>query len=243
MSAHVFRFGDCLEHASIQTSSAEVAHSGGAATTVVAGPLVAVIDGGGARGNCTVGGPDGGVAYASDVVFVGALIHWVFSATARFGSFKDILEYDDPPPFAYFLCLLPFALSMGSTLESRGGGKHAHINSYVDVFSKSLSPHLHLSLPSLLSLYRFVTPRRYLLELTGRFLLVEWVAEGDPAIAVARHTDQNPQVQAEAYSTANFEAALGRLVASGVVSAVRERVAVDGPTRVLYVVEKPRTLR
>jgi len=104
-----------------------------------------------------------------DVVYCGAIIHWIFSATASFGNFIDIFEY--------------------------------------------------------------------LFSLSSALVVVEWVAPQDPAILRFGHTSMNTRVQREAYSLANFEAAISHF-GGGIL----ERKEIDGPTRILYVIEKPTTM-
>jgi serine/threonine protein kinase len=104
----------------------------------------------------------------ADVVYCGAIIHWVFSATADFGNFGDIFDY--------------------------------------------------------------------LFSLSSALVVVEWVAPEDPAMSILGHTSINSNVHREAYSTENFEAAI--VQCGGVVLETR---VIDGPTRILYVIEKPVT--
>jgi len=72
---------------------------------------------------------------------------------------------------------------------------------------------------------------KYLIASVGKFLLIEWVDPLDPAIRVFNHLACNSKPTKEAYNVQNFERALSRY------GSIISKKPVDGPTRVMYLVE------
>lgn len=99
-----------------------------------------------------------------DVVFCGALIHWIFSLTANFRNFRDIMSY--------------------------------------------------------------------LINLTNRFLIIEWVDPNDVSIREFNHIKRNQNNDDEEYNTLNFERAV-RTVAT-----ILSKHDGDSSTRIIYLLEK-----
>lgn len=99
-----------------------------------------------------------------DVVFCGALIHWIFSLTADFRNFDSIISY--------------------------------------------------------------------LISLTNKFLIIEWVDPNDGAIKTLNHINKRKKETDEEYNTVNFESAIKKT--TNIIS----KEVVDGSTRILYVLEK-----
>lgn len=99
-----------------------------------------------------------------DVVFCGALIHWVYSLTADFRNFDDILKY--------------------------------------------------------------------LVNITDKILVIEWVDPSDIAIQSFNHINKNANSNDEEYCTANFEKALLKY------GTIISKEAADGPSRIIYTVQK-----
>lgn len=99
-----------------------------------------------------------------DVVFCGALIHWVFSLTADFRNFISILSY--------------------------------------------------------------------LISLTNKFLIIEWVHQNDVAIKCLNHIKRRGKEGDEEYNTRNFEIAIKK------IATIKSKVNADRSTRTVYVLEK-----
>lgn len=98
-----------------------------------------------------------------DVVFCGALIHWIFSLTADFRNFDKIINY--------------------------------------------------------------------LIEYTGKYLVIEWICKSDKAISSLNHISINSLSTDEVYSTENFEKAINKRCS------IISKDKVDGNTRILYVLK------
>ena len=98
-----------------------------------------------------------------DVVFCGALIHWIFSLTADFRNFDKIINY--------------------------------------------------------------------LLQYTGKYLIIEWICKSDRAISCLKHISKNSLSTDEVYSTENFEKAINKKCK------IISKDAVDKKTRILYVLK------
>ena len=99
-----------------------------------------------------------------DVVFCGALIHWVFSLTADFRNFISIISY--------------------------------------------------------------------LISLTNKFLIIEWIHPNDRAIKSLNHIKKRGQKNDEEYNTPNFEIAIKKF------STIISKENADCSTRTVYVLEK-----
>ena len=99
-----------------------------------------------------------------DVVFCGALIHWVFSLTADFRNFISIISY--------------------------------------------------------------------LISLTNKFLIIEWIHPNDNAIKLFNHIKKRGKKTDEEYNTTNFENAIKKF------STIISKKNADGSTRTIYVLEK-----
>ena len=96
-----------------------------------------------------------------DVVFCGALIHWIFSLTADFRNFDSIISY--------------------------------------------------------------------LISLTNKFLIIEWVDPNDGAIKSLNHIKKRQKDNDEEYNTKNFEIAIKKF------TTIISKENVDGSTRTIYV--------
>ena len=96
-----------------------------------------------------------------DVVFCGAIIHWIFSLTANFRNFDSIIKY--------------------------------------------------------------------LIPITNKYLVIEWVNENDGAIKQFNHIKRSKKIGDEEYTTSNFETSI--LKYTEIIS----KNVVDGNTRVIYV--------
>lgn len=99
-----------------------------------------------------------------DVVFCGAIIHWVFSLTADFRSFNSIISY--------------------------------------------------------------------LISLTNKLLIIEWIDPNDGAIKLLNHIKKRRKETDEEYNTHNFENAIKK------VSTIISKENADCSTRTIYVLEK-----
>ena len=99
-----------------------------------------------------------------DVVFCGALIHWIFSLTADFRNFPDIISY--------------------------------------------------------------------LISLSKKFLVIEWIHPNDSAIKTLNHIKKRAQETDEEYNTSNFESAIAKF------SRIISKKNADCSTRTIYVLEK-----
>lgn len=75
---------------------------------------------------------------------------------------------------------------------------------------------------------------KYLLDSTKKFLLIEWVDPMDPAIRIFHHLNCNRKPTKQVYSVENFELALSQY---GVIISKK---SVDGPSRVMYLVQSGR---
>jgi len=73
---------------------------------------------------------------------------------------------------------------------------------------------------------------KYLFGGVGKFLLIEWVDRNDVAIRSFHHLDRNNNPTKEEYNVENFERALQKY------GTILSSKAVDGSTRVMYLVEK-----
>ena len=98
-----------------------------------------------------------------DIVFCGALIHWIFSLTAEFRNFDKIIEY--------------------------------------------------------------------LIQFANKYIVIEWVAPGDPAILNFKHIERNSSQKDEIYSTENFEKSVNKY------GTIVSKKSVDGETRLIYVIK------
>lgn len=99
-----------------------------------------------------------------DVVFCGALIHWIFSLTADFRNFNSIMSY--------------------------------------------------------------------LISLTKKFLIIEWIHPDDGAIRTLNHIKKRQKKNDEEYNTYNFEVAINQF------ATIISKENADGLTRTIYVLEK-----
>lgn len=99
-----------------------------------------------------------------DVVFCGALIHWVFSLTADFRNFNSIMSY--------------------------------------------------------------------LISLTNKILVIEWIHPNDSAIKKLNHIEKRKKGADEEYNTQNFETAINK------VANIISKKNADRSTRTIYVLEK-----
>ena len=99
-----------------------------------------------------------------DVVFCGALIHWVFSLTADFRNFSSIISY--------------------------------------------------------------------LISLTNKFLIIEWIHPNDMCIESFNHIKKRGKKTDEEYNTSNFEIAIKKF------TTIVSKENVDSSTRTMYVLEK-----
>lgn len=77
---------------------------------------------------------------------------------------------------------------------------------------------------------------KYLLDSVKKFLLIEWIDPKDPAIMGFHHLNCNSKPTIQVYSVENFELALSRY------GTIISKKAVDGPTRVMYLVQSGRIL-
>ena len=98
-----------------------------------------------------------------DIVFCGALIHWIFSLTAEFRNFDKIIEY--------------------------------------------------------------------LIKITHKYIIIEWVDAEDPAILSFKHIKRNSSEKDEIYSRENFEKSVNKY------GKIVSKKSVDGHTRLIYVIK------
>tara|TARA_B110000208_G_C11727825_1_gene415238 strand:+ start:53 stop:1342 length:1290 start_codon:yes stop_codon:yes gene_type:complete len=99
-----------------------------------------------------------------DVVFCGAIIHWIFSLTANFKNFISIIQY--------------------------------------------------------------------LIQITNKYLVIEWVDQNDSAILSLNHIKKNKQIGDEEYNTKNFETAVKKY------TKIISKKDVENTTRTIYLLEK-----
>ena len=99
-----------------------------------------------------------------DVVFCGALIHWIFSLTSNFRNFNIILEY--------------------------------------------------------------------LISLTNKYLIIEWIDPTDKAIRSLNHIKKRKRKNDESYNTINFEKAIKNF------ATIISKKGADRSTRTIYVLKK-----
>ena len=73
---------------------------------------------------------------------------------------------------------------------------------------------------------------QYLLLSTKKYLVIEWICENDSAIMSFNHIKRNKKTGDEEYTTANFEKSINKYVK------IISKHAVDGPTRIIYLLQK-----
>tara|TARA_B110000208_G_scaffold77208_1_gene98924 strand:+ start:5379 stop:11732 length:6354 start_codon:yes stop_codon:yes gene_type:complete len=73
---------------------------------------------------------------------------------------------------------------------------------------------------------------KYIKPYINNYLLIEWIDTEDPAIKSFNHIDFNKKIQNQEYNKINFEDSLKKNIGN-----IIETIEVDGPTRILYIVE------
>ena len=72
-----------------------------------------------------------------------------------------------------------------------------------------------------------------LCSMTSKFLIIEWIAPDDAAIKLFHHTDFNPDITKQPYTTENFEKAISN---NGCV--IIEKLPTESSTRTTYVITR-----